>query len=121
LIRLIKTDKNRKIVRGSCICNGCGVAVEPVQLLIEAVRKYLPYQYVPIMVKTFRIDNRESCRVQRSIYVILRGKEETRHFIRQVRNVLRHVSDRIVKYMFLFKTRYKISDLIFRFKIFDAH
>jgi hypothetical protein len=24
-------DKNSKIVRGSCICNGCDVAVEPVQ------------------------------------------------------------------------------------------
>ena len=55
-------------------------------ILMQTVRKYLVYEYVPIMEKTFRSGTRESCVAQRSIYVILRGNEETRRFISQVRN-----------------------------------
>ena len=57
---------------------------------MQTVRKYLVYEYVPIMERTFRSDTRESCVAQRSIYVILRGNEETRRYINQVRSVLRH-------------------------------
>jgi hypothetical protein len=57
---------------------------------MQTIRKFLVYEYVPIMVKTFRSDTRESCVAQRSIYVILRGNEETRRYINQVRNVLRN-------------------------------
>jgi len=60
-------------------------------ILMQTVRKYLVYEYVPIMEKTFRSGTRESCVAQRSIYVILRGNEETRRYINQVRNVLRHL------------------------------
>jgi hypothetical protein len=59
---------------------------------MQTVRKYLPYEYVPVMVKTFRSDIRRSCVAQRSIYVILRGNEETRSYIKQVRNVLKDMS-----------------------------
>jgi len=60
---------------------------------MQTVRKYLVYEYtyVPIMEKTFRSGTTESCVAQRSIYVILRGKEEKRRYINQVRNVLRHL------------------------------
>jgi len=58
---------------------------------MKAFRKSLVYVYAPIMEKTFRSGNRESCIAQRSIYVILRGNEETRRYINQVRNVLRHL------------------------------
>ena len=61
---------------------------------MQTVRKYLVYEYVPVMVKTFRSDTRESCVAQRSVYVMLRGNEETRRFINQVRNVLRRLSDK---------------------------
>jgi len=54
---------------------------------MQRVRKYLVYEYVPIMEKKFRSGTRESCVAQRSIYVILRGNEETRHYINQVRNI----------------------------------
>jgi hypothetical protein len=33
LIKIDKTDENRKIARGGCICNGCDVAVEPPQAI----------------------------------------------------------------------------------------
>ena len=62
---------------------------------MQTVRKYLVYGYVPVMVKTFRSDTRQSCVAQRSVYVILSGNEETRRFISQVRNVLRYLSDRM--------------------------
>jgi len=39
--------------------------------MMQTVRKYLVYEYVPIMEKTFRSGTRESCVAQRSIYVIL--------------------------------------------------
>ena len=58
-------------------------------ILMQTVRKYLAYEYVPIMEKTFRGDTRDSCVAQRSIYVILRGNEETKDYIKQVRNALR--------------------------------
>jgi len=38
---------------------------------MQKVRKYLVYEYVPIMEKTFISGTRESCVAQRSIYVIL--------------------------------------------------
>ena len=49
------------------------------------------YGYVPIMVKTFRSGIRENCVAQWSIYIVLRGNEETRRYINQVRNALRHL------------------------------
>jgi len=51
---------------------------------MQKVRKYLVYEYVPIMEKTFISGTRESCVAQRSIYVILRGNEETRRYIKKV-------------------------------------
>jgi len=68
-------------------------------LLMQTVRKYLVYEYVPIMEKTFRSGTSESCVAQRSIYVILRGNEETRRYIKQVRNVLRHLMSVVIRYM----------------------
>ena len=56
---------------------------------MQTVRNYLVYEYVPIMVKTFINDTRDSCVAQRSIYVILRGNEEARSYIKQVRIKLR--------------------------------
>jgi len=58
---------------------------------MQTVRKYLMYEYVPIMEKTFRNGTRERCVAQRSIYVILRGNEETRSYINQVRIAPRHL------------------------------
>jgi len=58
---------------------------------MQTVRKFLVYEYVPVMVKSFRSGTTESCVAQRSIYVILKGNEETIHYINQVRNVLRHL------------------------------
>jgi len=66
---------------------------------MQTVRKYLVYEYVPIMEKTFRSGTSESCVAQRSIYVILRGNEETRRYIKQVRNVLRHLMSVVIRYM----------------------
>jgi len=63
---------------------------------MRSVRKYLVYEYVPVMEKIFRSGTRESCVAQRSIYVILRGNEETRRYINQVRNVLRHLMSVII-------------------------
>ena len=69
---------------------------------MQTVRKYLVYEYVPIMEKTFRSGTTESCVAQRSIYVILRGNEETRRYINQVRNALRYLmSDIIYKSLLL--------------------
>jgi len=56
---------------------------------MKGVRKYLVNEYVPIMEKTFRSGTRESCLAQRSVYVMLRGNEDTRRYINQVRNVLK--------------------------------
>jgi len=56
---------------------------------MQTVRKYLVYEYVSIVEKTFRSGTRETCVTQRSIYVILRGNEKTRSYTSQVRNVLR--------------------------------
>jgi len=63
---------------------------------MQTVRKYLVYEYVPIVERTFRSGTRQSCVAQRSIYVILRGNEETRRYINQVRNVLRLLMSNIV-------------------------
>jgi hypothetical protein len=63
---------------------------------MQTVRKYLVYEYVPIMERTFRSGTKESCVAQRSIYVVMRGNEETRSYINQVGNALKHLlSDRI--------------------------
>jgi len=59
--------------------------------LIQTVRKYLVYEYVPLTEKTFRSGTRERCVAQRSIYVILRENEETRNYINQVRIALKHL------------------------------
>ena len=68
-------------------------------ILMQAVRKYLVYGYVPVMVNAISRDTNEICRAQRSIYIMLRGNEEARLFIDQVRNVLWHLTD---KYMIVF-------------------
>jgi len=65
---------------------------------MRTFRKHLVYQYVPIMEKTFRSGTRESCVVQRSIYVMLRGNEDTRSYINQVSSaMISSLSDRIYK------------------------
>jgi len=74
---------------------------------MQTVRKYLVYEYVPIMERTFRSVTRESCVAQRSVYVILRGNEETRSYINQVRNALRHLLFCYREYL-----RYKKSPII---------
>jgi len=48
---------------------------------MQTFRKYLVYEYVPIMERTFRSGTRESCVVQRSIYVTLRGSEGPKRYI----------------------------------------
>jgi hypothetical protein len=58
---------------------------------MQTFRKYLLYEYVPVMEKKFGSGARESCVAQRSIYVILRGNEVTRNYINQVRNVLTYL------------------------------
>ena len=63
---------------------------------MQTVRKYLVYEYVPIMGKTFRSDTKQNCVAQRPIYIILRGNEETRSYINQVRNVLRYLMSAII-------------------------
>jgi len=63
---------------------------------MQTVRKYLVYEYVPIMERIFRSGTRESCVAQRSIYVILKGNEETRRYIYQVRNILRYLMSVII-------------------------
>ena len=56
---------------------------------MQTVRKYLVYEYVPIMEKTFRSGTRESCVAHPSIYVILTGNEESRSYINEARNALK--------------------------------
>ena len=63
---------------------------------MQTVRKYLVYEYVPIVEKTFRRGTGECCVAQRSIYVILRENEETRRCINQVRSVLIHLMSNII-------------------------
>ena len=58
---------------------------------MKTIRKFSVYGYVPIMEKTFRSGTRESCFAQQSIYVMLRGNEDTRSYINQVRNELKHL------------------------------
>jgi len=58
---------------------------------MQTVHKHLVYEYVPIMEKTFRSGTRESCVAKRSIYVMLRGNEETRSSINRVRSAKRHL------------------------------
>jgi hypothetical protein len=57
---------------------------------MQTFRKFLLNEYIPIMEKTFRSNARASCVAQRSIYIILRGNEETRSYINLVSNVPRH-------------------------------
>ena len=79
---------------------------------MQTVRKYLVYEYVPIMEKTFRSGTRESCVAQRSIYVILRGNEETRRYIKQVRSALRYLmSDIIYDCNLIKRTKFQTSFL----------
>ena len=68
---------------------------------MQRVRKYLGYQYVPIMEKTFSSGTRESCLAKRSVYVILRGNEDKRSYINQVRNALRHLFSDILYFKLL--------------------
>jgi len=83
---------------------------------MQTVRKYLVYEYIPIIENTFRSGTRERCVAQRSIYVILRGNEETRRYINQVRNVLRHLFLSIIYVCFttqadIFETLFVILNL----------
>jgi len=57
-------------------------------ILMQTIRKYLVYGYVPIVERAFRSDTRESCVAQRSIYVIMSGNEGTRRYINQVRSAM---------------------------------
>ena len=67
-------------------------------ILMQTVRKHLVYDYVPIMERTFRSGTRQSCVAQRSIYVMLRGNEETRSYINRVSSAIRSsLSDRTHK------------------------
>jgi len=80
---------------------------------MQTVRKYLVYEYVPIVERTFRGDTRQSCVAQQSIYVILRGNEETRSYIKQVRNALRYLMSVIIYECNLIKgTQFKSSLLV---------
>jgi hypothetical protein len=54
---------------------------------MHETRKHLAYEYVPIMGKIIGNGARETCVSQLSIYVLLRGNEETRSYIDKVRNV----------------------------------
>ena len=76
-------------------------------ILMQRVRKYLVYEYVPIMEKTFRSGTRESCVVQRSIYVLLSGNEEIRRYLNQVRSNM--LSDRIYKCILIQNSQFQIS------------
>ena len=77
---------------------------------MQTVRKNLGYEYVPIMEKTFRSGTRESCVAQRSIYVILRGNEETRRYINEVRSALRYLMSVIIHECNLMKyTKFQTS------------
>jgi hypothetical protein len=58
---------------------------------MQTFRKYLLYEYVPVMEKTFGSGTRQSCVAQRSIYVILRGNEITGSYINRVRKVLTYM------------------------------
>jgi len=63
---------------------------------MQTVRKYLMYEYVPVVEKTFRSGIRENCLAHRSVHVVLRGNEETRRYINQVRNALKHFLSDII-------------------------
>jgi hypothetical protein len=60
-------------------------------ILMQTIRKYLVYEYIPIMEKTFRSGTRDSCVAQQPIYVMLRGNEESGSYINQVRSAMRHL------------------------------
>jgi hypothetical protein len=62
------------------------------KILIQELRKFLLHDYIPIMVTVFESDVRKRCITDRAIYVMLRGNEETRTYINQVRNLLRNFS-----------------------------
>jgi len=83
---------------------------------MQTVRKYLVYEYVPLMVNTFRNDTRGNCAVQRSIHVILGVNEETRHYISQVINVLRYFNSQIIlKCNLINGTKFQTSLIVFTF------
>jgi hypothetical protein len=85
-------------------------------ILMQTVRKYLLYEYVPIVGKTFRSGTGESCVAQRSIYVILGGNEETRRYINQVRNVMRYLMSVILYECNLIeRTKYRTSLFVLLF------
>jgi len=71
---------------------------------MQKFRKYLIFEYIPLMEKTYRSGTRESCVAQRSIYIMLTGNEGTRSYITQVINVLRHL----------------LSDIIYEFTIIQC-
>ncbi|GFG37233.1 hypothetical protein Cfor_00639, partial [Coptotermes formosanus] len=52
-------------------------------VLMQQIRKYLLYEYIPVMQKTFGTGTTERCVVQRAVYVLLSGNEETRSYINQ--------------------------------------
>jgi hypothetical protein len=67
------------------------------------------YEYVPVMERTFRSGTRESCVAQRSVYVILRGNEETRRYINQVRSELRHPFSGLMHEIYVLYKAYKLK------------
>jgi hypothetical protein len=83
---------------------------------MQTVRKFLVYEYVPVIEKTFRSGTREGCVAQRSVYFILRGNEETRRYINQVRNALNHLfSFRLYEFMLIKGSKFR------NYFLFDFH
>jgi hypothetical protein len=83
---------------------------------MQKLRKYLLYEYVPVMENTFGSGTRESCVAKRSIYVILSGNEEAGSYTNQVRNVLTYLlSAKMYKCLVIGGIFFKI---IYKFEIF---
>jgi len=69
--------------------------------LTQKIQKYLLHEYIPVMETLFETGFSTSCVAQRSLYVMLRGNEETRNYVNQVRTVLIFLSVNLSMY---FKT-----------------
>ena len=71
---------------------------------MQKFRKYLVFEYIPVMEKTYISGTRGNCVAQRLIYIMLIGSEETRRYVNEVRNVLMHL----------------LSDIIYEFTIIQS-
>lgn len=71
---------------------------------MQKFRKYLVFEYIPVMEKTYISGTRGNCVAQRLIYIMLTGSEETRRYVNEVRNVLMHL----------------LSDIIYEFTIIQS-